>query len=493
MLYDENFIKPGAIFPPACEIERLQDYKDNLGLFNGNSYDVFKHYYKDANTRILRVLNDYQDIIGYPIDINYHRLTSVSISDLVQGETPTVKTDNNSDIEPMLNDIKLYSKLNQWVIDISRYGDAVARIYAPDDDKIKAQVAVYEPTSFFKVVDRGDKDNMLKAVLATVVEAADSTEDKPKWELLVEIHEKGFYIERVFELEPIPSKDITLPNKRIITNLQRYKIKKQKGQDNKVDTNLPDFAIVPMHQLVTSDDCYGKDDYASLDPILAEIWARLGQIAIILDKHSRPDVYAALSAFEQNAQGVWQLKVGGGNTYVLNQGDPIPGYMTWDGQLMACFNELTLLFEQLYKISEMGAIYEAATGKNNIAYETMKATFVRPLAKARRITKDITDPIKKIIWLTSVLYGTEIPEDDITIDWFDGLPNDEKQEIEKATMKINADLSTPEQENIDRFGYTEEQTQDIAEKVRQRNQEKQATMFGGFGSPTKEPLEFGDE
>ena len=69
----------------------------------------------------------------------------------------------------------------------------------------------------------------------------------------------------------------------------------------------------------------------------------------------------------------------------------------------------------------------------------------------------------------------------------------EKQEIEKATMKINADLSTPEQENIDRFGYTEEQTQDISEKVRQRNQEKQATMFGGFGSPTNEPDGFGSE
>ncbi len=60
-------------------------------------------------------------------------------------------------------------------------------------------------------------------------------------------------------------------------------------------------------------------------------------------------------------------------------------------------------------------------------------------------------------------------------------------------MNINADLSTPEQENIDRFGYTEEQTQDITEKVRQRNQEKQATMFGGVGSPTNEPDGFGSE
>ena len=241
-----------------------------------------------------------------------------------------------------------------------------------------------------------------------------------------------------------------------------------------------------MHQLITSDSCYGHDDYASLDPILAEIWARLGQIAIILDKHTRPDVYAALSAFEQDKKGQWHMKVGGGNTYALNPGDPTPGYLTWDGQLVACFNELNLLFEQLYKISEMGPIYEAA-GKNvNIAYDTMRATFVKPLAKAKRITTDMENELKHIISLVASLNGTDIAPDDITFTWYDGLPNDEKQEIEKATMKINADLTTPKQENIDRFGLTEEQANAIATEVDTRNANKQQAMFGGFGNPMQD-------
>lgn len=487
MLNDLSFIQPNKIFPPVCETERLQNYKDNLLLFNDSTYLVSKREFKDSNQRIIRILNDYSDIIGYPIDLNYHKLTSVSIADLVCGEQPTIKCEKDKNFEKLVTSVDFYNKIRQWVIDISRQGDAVSRVYSQEnkDGSGAPAVAVVQPSSLFKVVDVDDKDHLLNIVLATPVELEDSTKEKPKWELRVQIHYEGYYIKKIFKLEPIKKDpNFKLPSGRTNLDLQRFIIKQQIGKDEEVKTGISDFAVRSMHQLVTSDSCYGHDDYASLDPILAEIWARLGQIAIILDKHTRPDVYAALSAFEQNSRGEWQLKVGGGNTYALNQGDPIPGYLTWDGQLVACFNELNLLFEQLYKVSEMGPIYEAAGKSTNIAWETMKATFVKPLAKARRITNDITNELKKILSSVAQLNGQKIEPEDITIDWYDGLPNDEKQEIEKATMKINADLSTPEQENVDRFNLTQEMAKEIAEKVDERNSKKQASMFGGFSSPT---------
>lgn len=493
MLNDLSFLNTGKLFPPVDETERLQNYEDNLLLFKDSTYLVSKKNFKDAASRVVRILNDYQDLIGYPIELNYHKLTSVSISDLVCGEKPTIKIKNNKESEKLLNDFNFYGKLREWVIDISRYGDAVARVYAQDtsqetgNETGKGAVAVMQPSSLFKVVDADDKDHLINMVIATPRECEDSTKEKPKWELHIQIHYKGYYIKRIMELNPI-KKDTSykLPSGRTNLTLQRFEIKKQKGKDEKVATGLNDFAVRSMHQLITSDSCYGHDDYASLDPILAEIWARLGQIAIILDKHTRPDVYAALSAFEQDCRGQWHMKVGGGNTYALNPGDPTPGYLTWDGQLVACFNELNLLFEQLYKISEMGPIYEAA-GKNvNIAYDTMRATFVKPLAKAKRITTDMENELKHIISLVASLNGTDIAPDDITFTWYDGLPNDEKQEIEKATMKINADLTTPKQENIDRFGLTEEQANAIATEVDTRNANKQQAMFGGFGNPMQD-------
>ena len=496
MLNDLSFLNTGEIFPPVYETERLQNYKDNLLLFNDSTYLVSKREYKDSAARVVRILNDYQDLIGYPIELNYHKLTSVSVADLMCGEKPTIKINNKSDeeIETMLTakGVNFYSKLRQWAIDISRFGDAVTRVYAGKESK-KAALAVNQPSSLFKVVDAEDKDNVINMVLATPIELPESTKDKPKWKLCIQIHYKGYYIKRTMDIEPIPNSETNtyyLPSGRTQLDLQRFKIKKQLGTDERIDTGLKDFAVRSMHQLITSDSCYGHDDYASLDPILAEIWARLGQIAIILDKHTRPDVYAALSAFEQDSKGQWHMKVGGGNTYALNPGDPTPGYLTWDGQLVACFNELNLLFEQLYKISEMGPIYEAA-GKNiNIAFETMKATFTKPLSKVRRITNDITDELKQIISMIAELQGEQINPEDISITWFDGLPNDEKQEIEKAALKITNDLSTPEQENVDRFGLTEKQAQEIAEKVKVRNADKQQALFGGFSTPTNDD---GDE
>lgn len=492
MLNDLSFLNTGEIFPPVCETERLQNYKDNLLLFNDSTYFVAKRYYKDANNRVLRILNDYQDLIGYPVELNYHKLTSVSICDLICSEQPGIKIKNKKSSEELLNSIDFNSKLRQYIIDISRFGDTVTRIYSQDtsfetgQNTGKAALAVMQPSSLFKVVDYDDKDHVINMVIATPRECKDSTKDKPKWELHIQIHYKGYYIKRIMDLEPIAKSstyDFKLPSGRTGLDLQRFIIRKQKGIDEQIQTGLNDFAVRSMHQLITSDSCYGHDDYASIDPILAEIWARLGQIAIILDKHTRPDVYAALSAFEQDSKGMWHMKTGGGNTYIVEPGDTVPGYLTWDGQLVACFNELNLLFEQLYKISEMGPIYEAA-GKNvNIAWETMRSTFVKPLAKAKRITNDITKELKNIISLVASLNGENVTPEDITITWFDGLPNDEKQEIEKAQMKINAGLTTAEQENIDRFGLNPEQATNIAEKVKTENALKQAQIFGGFNNP----------
>lgn len=497
MLNDLSFLNTGKVFPPIDETERLQNYKDNLLLFKDSTYLVSKHDYKDANQRILRILNDFKDLIAYPVELNYHKLTSVSIADLICGELPNIKCAKLDTValNKILTKAGFWGKFRQWVIDLSRLGDAVTRVYSRgegDNATGTPAVAVMQASSLFKVVSTDDKDDIINMVVATPCLAPDSKEDNPKWELNIQIHYKGYYIKRIMDLEPIPrqkdgDKNFYLPGSgRTQLDLQRFNIKKQKGVDEKVETGLKDFAIRSMHQLITSDSCYGHDDYASLDPILAEIWARLGQIAIILDKHSRPDVYAAISAFEQDKTGAWQLKCGGGNTYILNQGDPVPGYLTWDGQLVAAFNELNILFEQLYKISEMGPIYEAA-GKNvNIAWETMKATFVKPLAKARRMINDIEGEVKQIICMLAELSGHEITPEDLTIEWFDGLPNDEKQEIEKATMKINADLSTPEQENIDRFDMSPEIAKQMTEQVNQRNANKQQSMFGGFSSPTND-------
>lgn len=121
----------------------------------------------------------------------------------------------------------------------------------------------------------------------------------------------------------------------------------------------------------TSDTCWGHDEYAPMDPILAEIWARLGQVAIILDKHARPDMYGDISMFVQNKTGQWKLNTGRGEGYPVPPGGLAPGYITWDGQLSACFNELDLLLKQLYKVSEMGPIFEAASGQSKSSTRMM--------------------------------------------------------------------------------------------------------------------------
>lgn len=488
-LTDLNFLQPGQIFPPRSDVERLTDYNDNIKLYEGTTYDIFKYYFHDATRRLEKILNDVAERVYHCTDINYHRLTTNAITDLVCGEPPIISADgaNGDTLTELRTDTEFDSRLTECVIDLSRLGDTAARVYKDADAKPALQVV--QPGQLFKIVDKEDKNRVVNYVLAVPRETPRSTEQKPEWELLVQIHYKGYYIYRVYDLlgRKVESKFIVKETQRQITNLKLYEIRQQKllpsgGFEKKVQTGLSDFAIVSAHNMITSNTCYGHSDYTDMDPILAEIWTRLGQIAIILDKHSRPDMHAPISSFTQDDRtGQWKLKTGEGKGYIVREGELPPGYITWDGQLGACFNELDRLFDQLYKVTEMGPIYEAAKSGANIAYETMKATFTRPLAKAARMTKALTLPVKKILSLLSELAGKKIEPTEISIEWQDGLPNDEKQEIEKAKLKCDAGLSTPKRENIARFGKDEAQAEEIDEEARTYQSERSASSFGGYG------------
>lgn len=254
MLYDDRFIRPGVTFPPAQEITRLQRYKDNRKLFDGDTYNVFKKKYENVRTRIDRIKNDYHDMIAYPIDINYHKLTSVSLADLVQGETPTISVDGADDeeITKLLNEIGFFEKLTQWTIDISRYGDAVARVYIPNNNENKAQVAVLQPGHMFKIVDKFDKDNIKMIVLATVVDTGRIEKKEPVMELFVEKHLRGSYTEEVYKLKPIEKMPLHFKESgRLVTDFQLYEIGNLLNRRENIKTGQKDFAVIPMHQLKT--------------------------------------------------------------------------------------------------------------------------------------------------------------------------------------------------------------------------------------------------
>ncbi len=94
MLYNLDWLAEGQMFPPESELARLQMYRDNRALFNGDSEEVLKPY----QDRIQRVIDSFVDLAGFNakdrtrfgLDLNYFQATTIKTGDLVAGTPPTM-------------------------------------------------------------------------------------------------------------------------------------------------------------------------------------------------------------------------------------------------------------------------------------------------------------------------------------------------------------------------------------------------------------------
>ena len=137
MLTDLTWLKPGEIMPPASERSRIERYMQNTQIIK-NDMLAIKDLYNGYTNRISRVVGNFDEYISFPVLFNYQRLMSLKMADLVCGERPVV-TGASEEHNDVLNDIRFDSdfdsKLYSTAIDLSRYGDAVWRIYKSEDRK----------------------------------------------------------------------------------------------------------------------------------------------------------------------------------------------------------------------------------------------------------------------------------------------------------------------------------------------------------------------
>ena len=91
--------------------------------------------YQKCAERISQVIGNFEDIISFPVLLNYQRLLSLKMADLVCGEYPTITGSNeeeNEAIKAARDNSDFDARLYSTVIDMSRYGDAIWREYLDD-------------------------------------------------------------------------------------------------------------------------------------------------------------------------------------------------------------------------------------------------------------------------------------------------------------------------------------------------------------------------
>lgn len=78
MLYDRKWLSEGEEFPPKNEASRIEQYKNNAEHFD-------MHTFKEFSTLASRVILNWEDYINFDIILNYQRLITIKLADMVCG------------------------------------------------------------------------------------------------------------------------------------------------------------------------------------------------------------------------------------------------------------------------------------------------------------------------------------------------------------------------------------------------------------------------
>lgn len=433
MLTSLNAFTVGQKFPAETEVKRLQTYDANKKLFEGRHGEVYKDWIK-----MLR--GDQKATME--IILNWNKRLSLLWADMLLGETPLITGDNQEALDTLIEENNLMAVAYEVSIDVSRYGMGVFKVRYDNRSIIEA----IPPSYLYTVVDPANIKDIKAYVIAwsyDVPEPSIFNKDAKTTYLKCEIHEKGKITNKLFELK----------EKKIIKELAL--------EVPEVFTGIDEFLVVPVQNLLTSETVEGMDDYSDLESIIQEIEIRVSQISRILDDHSDPNMYGSETALERDPDsGEWVFK-GGGKFFPLGQGDIAPGYITWDGKLESAFKEIDLLTEQLYVMSETSA---TAFGQLKVGLvesgSALRRLMMAPIIKVRRIRMRFDPALKKLIKVathlgavTSGNSGEEVKKVHIT--WYDGLPQDEREQTEIVSMQVQNKLISKEKALKTLFDYSD--------------------------------------
>ena len=524
MLYNMDWLQPGKQFPPSAERERIIRYHQNARLFDGDHFDdpefrsrvpagvsaeVHVSLYAKCAERISRVVGNWDEIISFPTLLNYQRLMTLKVADLVCGEHPTISgvtPKENAAIRDVRDTSDFDAKLYATVIDISRYGDAVWREYKDYDGKMN--FTPWDPTQWYPIVKQ-DGTNSIETHCLCWIENRSKDTYRPDYYLHVQIHsvvQPGKYTYKVFHMD---TDGATI---------------KEQVSSTEVNTGLKQCAVQHLKAFTITNSVYGYDDYMTLDSILAEIMTRVGQISAILDKHADPNITGPVSMLEvDESSGEYVLKTG--KFYAVSPGEEKPEYMTWDGQLTSAFKQLEFLINQLYILSEMGAaLLGGQDGSSQaISGTAMRFKMVNPLAKVRRIANSLTRPVRQLFSVLSKTAEIDesefetpkiaapapsdpaaqpnapvapedkplvlpIPYRKISVFWADGLPDDPRENIELCKLATGATKMMPLEKGImEYFGRSNEEALQWIERIHKESEENMLVQNTPAGEEDDNP------
>jgi len=398
----------------------MAEYRENIHL-RDNKFDEI---WPDLN-RMLR--EDGKDSLK--TWLGYFWKSTIRCMDFMLGKKILIgssKPDSPEDkaVKEFVAASDFHQTLFETMVDCDSLGDGLLKIYK--DAEGKAVLQSNCPMIWNQISEPGNLRRVQYHVLATKFKKGEQSY------LKVEIHSKNDIEHRIYELGDSPTKKTHIIGKR----LPFADFAEEFPDIQEIETHgLGEFLVIPISNIRTSKDVYGKSSYNDAAKSIAKkLVDRYNQVDRVLDKHSDPNLIGPKGMLELNPITHKPMFRGGGRYfgYKHDPNVPVPDihYITWDGNLVPAETSIERQIGDLFNELELPPVAMAKDIQGSVVSGTAYRLMLTPLlAKCGRLERSMTPQAKKAIQLAMRYQGT--PVDDITIHVQDAMPKIPMEESQR--------------------------------------------------------------
>ena len=463
----------GDCFPFKDHKDRIQRYQENMLLYKGKHYDLFRKYSINPNHNLY-------------VSINLASLIAKKSADLLLGEVVQVsagKRENSPEQKAFdrliesnhMNIVNYESALTNAIKGDAfykiRYGQEYGGMLPPELDEPRVIIENINADHVFPETSKWDKHRIEKYHICIPV----YDEDSDKWMLMVETHTAGVIYYHNYDLKVTRTDIFGTPEEWTLGHPISEMVQVHTG------VNLPLVVHIPN---TATDSWEGMDDLSEHKSIFDEINNRLTQIASILDKHSDPALAVPSGLLAEDNEGRPMFRVARDKVFeVMGKDDIIPQYITWNSQLSEAYNEIDRLVDLLLMSAEipkvaLGAGDSGTSGSSGLA---IKFRMHSLLSKINRKRQYYSKGLKQVFYIAQLLEkALGIADYELTapvLDFKDGLPKDDLQEANIMAIRTGG-VATLSQKSALMYldNLTEEQAEAEIERIREEQKANAPAM-----------------
>lgn len=442
---DFSFLNSGSDFPSKEVVGRNIVYNYRHKQYTGE--------YANNKRLIARIQDREQEIPYKVISLNYFKLLTNKMTDLVLNNDIAVKTGDitrDKEINNLIEKTNFIEGLRRAFKMGTEYGDVCIKTF-------KKGISPFSPLNAFKVVDKSNTNNV-KAIVIYELLYDENDKTKTYRYIRFEIHLEG----KIFEI--VKQYDSGLYNGKYGGRVGNGIDFLYKGRTIPKDgvwynTDIVDNKLVQWISINTEDDgVYGSSVYQDIEDIVYAIEQRLSVNQHLLDNSMTPFLVVGMDMIDTDpVTGKRSLKLVNG-TYMVSTGDTDVKSVELNYNLENSENMLGILKEFLYELSEMGKTFLSGEYSGNISEETLNNTIKSAIDKGNRLINEMYYGFRDSLYCLCKLNGITINKEDITIVFNVGRTDDDKAVADVCTTLVNNGILSKATVREKYYGYNKEQS-----------------------------------